>query len=365
MNLLDIERYTEYELEAFCRQPNRVIAAFQPIHFQQAGYPSRVTQEGELWRYGDVMQEGRFASNLRILGGLSEEEFSSIKDWSQRIFEFSGLSGRNVLTRSLISRRAVNHLCGRGGSILEIGPGCGYLAALLINDGYQYLGVEVTQAFYLYQNRFWHKAYGTLLSELVGAEDRIEFVNGNSMLHIPWWKWVDTTYALPKIDLVVCNHTLCEMDRAARLFTFGRISALFKKQGYGFVVVEGFGSSLTSTQAQAIDDLALVGLELIHTGNVHDDGVNIFSPQGCFKKTKKLSIRHLVPRNYSQSKKLIGRFLLGKLNWTQYQQISAGFKYIPSISVTQTEVVRYFESRYSAEQLDPLDVNFMRAVLTS
>ena len=35
---------------------------------------------------------------------------------------------------------------------LEIGPGSGYLGALIMQQGWKYYSTEVTQAFYLYQN---------------------------------------------------------------------------------------------------------------------------------------------------------------------------------------------------------------------
>jgi hypothetical protein len=52
----------------------------------------------------DVMQEGRFELNLKLLGRLTHREFDKPRKITNQVSSFSGLRGQNVVSRSLVSR---------------------------------------------------------------------------------------------------------------------------------------------------------------------------------------------------------------------------------------------------------------------
>ena len=87
---LSIQTYNNCEKEAICMLPNRVEQAFQPTTFYNAGYPTRIETEQDLWKYVDVMQINRYERNIiNGLGGLSEDEFEIYRRLTQKICEFT------------------------------------------------------------------------------------------------------------------------------------------------------------------------------------------------------------------------------------------------------------------------------------
>ena len=157
-----LEKYNQAERAGRATVSNRAIEAFSLEVFETLGYPCRIESESELWRYHDVMQEGRFKQNLRLIGNYSEHDFELITKTAKQILGFSERelpirnSGKHALTRSLYQYQLLMKNRPHDGSlrILEIGPGSGYLGMLLANDGHQYFAMDATQAFYLYQKDF-------------------------------------------------------------------------------------------------------------------------------------------------------------------------------------------------------------------
>ncbi|NBR37673.1 MAG: hypothetical protein EBT80_10100, partial [Chitinophagales bacterium] len=62
-----VASYDSAERRALAHLPNRAIQAFGAVTFASVGYPFRVHDQRELWRYIDVMHEGRFERNLALL----------------------------------------------------------------------------------------------------------------------------------------------------------------------------------------------------------------------------------------------------------------------------------------------------------
>ena len=158
-----IDKYNHAEREGFSTVSNRVIEAFGLEVFGTLGYPFKVNDESELWRYHDVMQEGRFEDNLRLISKYTDHEFELITRTARQILSFSERnflirnSGKHALTRSLYQYQLIMRNKPHNGplKILEIGPGSGYLGLLLANDGHQYFAMDAAQAFYLYQKKLW------------------------------------------------------------------------------------------------------------------------------------------------------------------------------------------------------------------
>ena len=162
-----VENYNQAERAGRATVSNRVIEAFSLEVFETLGYPCRIDSESELWRYHDVMQEGRFIQNLRLISSYSDHDFDLVTTTAKQILSFSERelairnSGKHALTRSLYQYQLLMKHRPHDGPlrILEIGPGSGYLGLLLANDGHQYFAMDAAQAFYLYQKKLWTDIY--------------------------------------------------------------------------------------------------------------------------------------------------------------------------------------------------------------
>ena len=123
---------------------------------------------------------------------------------------------REILSNNLITKRVIDKFVKKGNTILEIGPGSGYFAPMVKESGLNYIGLEVTQAFYIFQSKFWNFCFKNNYSNFV-FENEIKKVN-----HIPWWQWCSDKLKPFNIDLIVANHVLCEMHPNALLYTFNK-----------------------------------------------------------------------------------------------------------------------------------------------
>lgn len=190
--MFSIDIYNKKEVLAKTKIPQFILQAFQPTTFLSVGYNTQISHKDELWKFIDTMQELRFEDNILngLSGGLTSEEFDLFAKVSKKILRFSSSLGypsfgKNSLTRCFIIFRALRSALGAETkpTILEIGPGSGYLGALCAESKFYYLATDVSQNFYCYQNAFWNFAYPELLNEMVIEDD---FNDGSYINHIPW-----------------------------------------------------------------------------------------------------------------------------------------------------------------------------------
>lgn len=241
---LEIARYDDLERKAAALLPNLAQAAFGPVTFSAGNYPTRVTEEAALGRYIDTMHEnaageffgGRFtlspdeADLIAAIGdtvaGLSRERFGrAVRPW---------LAPLDAVGMFRIVAAFAQRLGRKQARVLEIGPGSGYLGALLNRAGFRTVSMDNTQAFYLWQNRFYGALAGSGLAEM--AEGGPPAADA-AMIHLPWWSFAALHHqpALP-VDFVVCDHALGEISlnalryilrQAHRMLTAGAEPGLF------------------------------------------------------------------------------------------------------------------------------------------
>lgn len=241
-----VDKYNQAEREGRSTVPNRAIEAFGLEVFGALGYPFKVNDESELWRYHDVMQEGRFEANLRLISDFTDHEFELMTKTARQILSFSERhfpirnSGKHALTRSLYQYQLIMKNRPHGGQlkILEIGPGSGYLGLLLANDGHQYFAMDAAQALFLYQKKLWSDIYGA---------DYFDYSESSSMpahtrvTHIPWWRFANLSIPLPEVDIVTINHALTEMHENAVKTTFARLYTMWGDDDKKIVIAENLG----------------------------------------------------------------------------------------------------------------------------
>jgi hypothetical protein len=274
---LDVETYDAQEVAAIDRLPIRIIQAFFPEMFAAVGYPARVQRAGQLWRFIDVMHETRTRFNMdEILHGLTNHEFELFQQVTRIVDRHATQAyGRHAhataaLLRAIHVLRLIKLVTGdERPAVLEIGPGCGYLAMLLVMEGYPYIGTDVAQAFYLYQNRMLSQVAKNL-RELV-EEDAdllsLDTPKPGTAIHIPWWKWVTLTPEKVTLSagIMTSNHCLCEMhpNSVAYLAMMAR-RILSNHPGGGKFVFEGWGYDLLHSQHSVLAKFVEHGFRLCH-----------------------------------------------------------------------------------------------------
>ena len=242
MNTSDfIEKYNRDESESRELLPNFLVKSFAPTTFSELGFQTEINSQNCLWKYIDTQHEGRYHDNLSLLNGkLTASEFELFQVATDVCIRFTKSIYKeiipiNALTRSLISYRAIKSYCASLNqipSVLEVGPGSGYLGLLCGISGWQYSSLDVTKSLITYQNALWNFAgFKTKFAEAGITYSDSEF------MQIPWWIWADTKNSLPKRKILVANHVIQEMTPFSLAFTVKRS----KNIGAEFILAEGLG----------------------------------------------------------------------------------------------------------------------------
>ncbi len=275
--------YDALESAERMRLTNRMIEAFRPVTFAATGYPVHVSDERELWRYVDVMHETRLRDTIEnVLHGLTPDEFAVFRraisfmcDFTVRNFG-KPLRCENALLRAMNVYRYIRAFNPR--TVMELGPGSGYLGLLHILDGTGYIGCDNSQSFYLLQNRLWATAAGDRFSELAQDPRSLraalsEDLHGKAV-HVPWWKLIDLELdALPAaVDVVTANHCLAEMQHNALRYSL-RLAYRLLAARKGPVVFEGWGYELLHPRALVAREFDSAGFGLYHL----DDHIAAFA----------------------------------------------------------------------------------------
>ena len=241
-----VEKYNQAERAGRATVSNRAIEAFSLEVFETTGYPCRIDDESELWRYHDVMQEGRFHKILQAIGEYSDHEFDLVTKTAKQILSFSERelpirnSGKHALAKSLYQYQLIMKQRPHDGPlrILEIGPGSGYLGLLLANDGHQYFAMDAAQAFYLYQKKLWSDIYGSDYFDFSESSSRPD---NAKITHIPWWQFANFSTPIPEVDIMTCNHALAEIHPNAVKTIFARLYASWGDNDKKLVLAESLG----------------------------------------------------------------------------------------------------------------------------
>jgi len=269
MKKLTIQEYNTLEQKSLIDTSNFLIEAFAPAGFQITNYPDRIYHENELWRYMDVMQENSYMMNLYNLNhGLSQLEYDITKKVILKFKHFGKtlsekLYFKSGLSKQLLIFRAINNIFGEKKiNIFELGPGSGFLTALLATAGHKIYCLDNSQAFYIYQNHFWQE-FG--INEWARGEERYE--DNNNIIHIPWWLWANTEFEMPKIDVIVANAVLNEMKSDALKYTLSKINNTIDENG--MLLYAQAGEQFVSKYENSKGALYSYGWFLHNTKDVH------------------------------------------------------------------------------------------------
>jgi len=212
-----IRQYDDAELEGRTRVPNWAISAFSLEVFESIGYPHRIRLARELWRYHDVMQDNRLDWNLALIGTSMDSETELIHRAAKAIANFSlshfgfASTGVDMLSRAVYQFSLISDTLRakqKPWTILEVGPGCGYLGLLLGLCGHRYIALEASQAFRIYQSALFSDVFGVEYADGLTQRD-------GRVSHLTWWDFCAEGSSLPRLTLATANHMLTEMNRMA------------------------------------------------------------------------------------------------------------------------------------------------------
>ena len=282
--MLTVTQYEARENEMISQLPNRVVEMVNPVVFQTEGYPTRVRDESELWKFLDVMHETRFERDFAGLigGGITEAEFALIRKVAQLAHSFSeeyfsrSLTTRGSLLRAVnVFRHITDAFCDKPARIFEVGPGSGYLGCLLILSGWSYAATDITQAFYLLQNRLWNYATNGKLWDLAEDGVRDRDLSPAHPVHVPWWEFYQFLGAkVPLVDVVTCNHALAEMHPNSLAYTLRVAREMLKGDGTKLFAFEGWGFEKFIPRSRITELFYRFGFRLVH----NDDEIVVFCP---------------------------------------------------------------------------------------
>jgi len=271
-----IDAYNSAEQVGRCQVPNIAIQAFGLEAFSSVGYPFRISHASELWRYHDVMQDGRLALNFDLLdsvGGLDDlkvvrQAATALVDFSHRRFGFAS-AGKDMLSRAcyqyaLLCRTLSTHP--RPWTILEVGPGCGYLGLLLGLAGHRYIALEASQAMYVYQSSLFADVFAD------EYENGLSGSSNSRISHLAWWDFCSEGRALPRLTGATANHMIAEMNKLGLRHLLRR---LHTSQSDGFqLLAESLGAQHVNSYIPVLQNVVEGGFAATET---HATGVWVFT----------------------------------------------------------------------------------------
>jgi hypothetical protein len=259
--MMSVEEYDAAEQEAKVGLSFTEIMAFAPRTFDAIGFPHRVKDERELVRYADwnrdagnqqYFQPDHFFYGPAVRTVYTHDEVEAMDRVRDRAVEVTRKLGRAVrpvcgpfaqlgLFRILM---ALRKQCGRPLSVFEVGPGTGYLGALL-DQGWTYDFTDNAQALFLWQSR------------LLGIDG------------VPWWQFVcqepELKYSRCNYDVVVSNSNLGEMTIDAMKITLHNAREMLEGSSLGLFLFTSMGLQQHNTLGSVYAELTKLGFKHVCT----------------------------------------------------------------------------------------------------
>ena len=138
--MLDASTYRTSEQLAKAQMATwRISQTHNVDHFERVGFPVRINSYRDLGQLLDTMQENRFAKYMNELGGLSDAEYELLIDVCCDLIDFQSIYFPNrrailpisTLLSSFTLFKKMKGINPDFRSVLEVGPGCGYLSLFM------------------------------------------------------------------------------------------------------------------------------------------------------------------------------------------------------------------------------------------
>jgi hypothetical protein len=236
-------------------------------HFARVGFPVRIESVHEVGQLLDTMQEKRFERFLNELGGFSADDTEKYL-WAlaaavkfqlahlqkrQPILPFSTMISSLALYKKIVGFKADVQ------SVLEVGPGCGYLSFFLCRHRSlkRYDQVEACESFYVLQSMINSFLFGHEFRELAIDREKDQAINVRKdvelpqmlaeesipaprSVHFPWWRLKSLFADKQRYDVVTSNANLNEFTKNALQDYLTIFHEVMKDDGIFLVQCTGF-----------------------------------------------------------------------------------------------------------------------------
>jgi hypothetical protein len=251
--MLDSAHYRLSERIAKQQLPTWRIAQRHALEvFEKAGFPVRADSLADLRPLIDTMQENRFDSYMKELGGLTPAReallMTALREISRFQLKYFNSSEVVVPFSTIMSALAIYQkisiLKKNFRNVLELGPGCGYTMLFFAqHTGLEnYSSIEACESFYLLQSLLGSHVFGSGFREHAATHSRSASNSswqGNSLFaasdyehlntldfsgswehreicsHYPWWRIPELSGCNRKFDVVTSNANLNEFSQGA------------------------------------------------------------------------------------------------------------------------------------------------------
>lgn len=288
---LSIEDYDAREAEMSVSASYPALRSFAPTSFLKVGFPGRVTREAELRRYADVMYETAGNSHWLKEMRCSAQEQRDVLSLRDEVQALSGalfgkpLQPRNCLFPPLPIVRTIEAIATATGRrslrVFEIGPGAGFLGSYLVLRGHRYMAMEVTQAFYLWNNRLLRWITGGDFQDYAGAAAAPVTLPDARASLLPWWYYAEMFKRAPlEVDVVVCDAALGEMDVFASRYVIALAKLMLERSDVGLFMYQNCGEQRESSRETIQRRFEARGYRYFRCGGVHVQAASSASPVG-------------------------------------------------------------------------------------
>lgn len=239
-------------------------------HFDKEGFPVRVQFLRDVSMLVDTMQENRFVSLMEELGGLTAQETDAFVNACADAVRFQltyfpdkpPLIPLSTVMSALVIYNKIAAYNPEFRTLLEIGPGCGYLSFFLRHHAplMSYRQVEACESFYLFQNLVNTYCFGHRTEDLAlpGARSAPQefFTRERShvektptlstrrpaplVTHYPWWRLHELAAEADYFDVVTSNANLLEFHPWALEDYLTLIRRTLNREGFFFVQCTGY-----------------------------------------------------------------------------------------------------------------------------
>lgn len=284
---LTVKGYDAEEEAALGRVGYTEHAAFGTKTFDDHWFPSRMTREDQIFRYMDWyhgqdrqrLEPGQFYREASLETNYTMDEVQILTKLSRAAGAITeDLCGRRIVTNFnhhgtiglFRVAHALSEITGEFPlSVFEVGPGCGYVGAMIGAAGHNYASYDVTQGYYIWQSRLLSHLFGDEFTEFAANPDA-SFENPSRMMHLPWWEYMNLYRDCPiKADVVISNANLGEMNTDCMRYVIRIARKMMEKSPIALFVFASYGAQYGSDQATIDAEFDVAGFERVLDKNVY------------------------------------------------------------------------------------------------
>jgi hypothetical protein len=280
--MLTIEEYDAAEEEAKCHISFTEIMAFATTTFSLFGFPDRVRQEAELARYidwnnstsnyqyfkpdyfvvGPSVETTFSEAEAQLIGGVSDHVGAMTRErYGREMRPISSLLSQMGIFRVIMAAREVYGR--RQLRTFEVGPGTGYLGALLVGAGLPYTSFDNAQSLYLWQNRLMNQVAGASWFDWAKDGPPADLAR-YPFQHLPWWQYLRLRTKCPiQADVLVSNTNLGEMNHGALLYTARLGAMILRESPVGLLLFTNIGDSKQNSFNTVHGELSAAGFRQV------------------------------------------------------------------------------------------------------